>query len=270
MRLNIIYTCIVSSEVKNERLGVDIGAPIATGVHRSGNAPKVRSTPVVRAVPTTAAPVAPAHYSKGRTSLTRRAGVLVVVMVFHIALIALLLMQHSRARPPVLMSPLQVHVVSDLQSRAETRPVPTPTLERPHIDVVAPEVTIVTPAPEAAIAPPTVSATPPAAAPAVKAPTAPPEPVTPPRFDASYLKNPPPVYPAASRRLREQGTVVLRVLVSQQGTAADVLVENSSGSAQLDAAAMNAVRHWRFVPARRGSESIDAWVLVPVGFELQR
>jgi protein TonB len=94
--------------------------------------------------------------------------------------------------------------------------------------------------------------------------------VIPPRFDAAYLKNPPPIYPVASRRMHEHGTVFMRVRVLQQGTAAEVLIEHTSGSPRLDEAAMDAVRHWRFVPARRGTEAVEAWVLVPVEFAMQR
>jgi protein TonB len=268
--LNIIYTWIVSSEVKDERLGVTTGAHISASVRKSHTAADARTTSVVRAVPIPAPGGVARGVQQGR-SFPHRASVFAVVLLLHGALIARLLTQHSRVHPPVLLSALQVHVVSDLQRRAEAPPLPTPALERPVLYVVAPQLPSVTPAPDAPSAAPVLSAAPAAVAvPAVTAAEAPPQPVTPPRFDAAYLKNPPPAYPAASRRQREQGTVVLRVLVSQQGLAAEVIVEHSSGSESLDAAAMTAVRHWRFVPAHRGSESIDAWVLVPVGFELQR
>ena len=46
-------------------------------------------------------------------------------------------------------------------------------------------------------------------------------------------------------------------------------VEKSSGSAHLDAAALEAVRGWRFVPARLGADAIEAWVLVPIVFRLE-
>ena len=93
--------------------------------------------------------------------------------------------------------------------------------------------------------------------------------LTPPSFSASYLRNPPPRYPLTARRAGEQGTVTLRVLVTPDGMASRVAVEKSSGSPYLDAAALEAVKAWRFTPARRGAEVIESWVLVPIVFRLE-
>ena len=111
----------------------------------------------------------------------------------------------------------------------------------------------------------------PAPAPVVSAPPAirPPAPVQPPSFDAAYLQNPPPAYPAISRRRGEQGKVVLRVYVSAEGLAERVEVRTSSGHERLDGAAHDAVNRWRFVPARQGEKPVAAWVLVPIAFSLE-
>ena len=90
-----------------------------------------------------------------------------------------------------------------------------------------------------------------------------------PGFSAAYLRNPAPRYPVAARRAGEQGTVTLRVLVTRDGQPARVDIEKPSGSAHLDAAALEAVRAWRFVPARQGTEAIESWVLVPIVFRLE-
>lgn len=95
-----------------------------------------------------------------------------------------------------------------------------------------------------------------------------PEAITAPRFDADYLDNPKPVYPPTSRRLGEQGKVLLRVLVSAAGLAEKVEIKLGSSFARLDQAALEAVSRWRFVPARRGEQLIAAWVQVPVTFQL--
>lgn len=115
------------------------------------------------------------------------------------------------------------------------------------------------------------SAKPPSPEPATAAVAAAPSPagaVTPPRFDAAYLDNPAPAYPAIARRTGEQGRVLLRVLVSPAGTAESVEVRTSSGSQRLDNAALETVRRWRFVSARQGGEAVAAWVLVPISFTL--
>ena len=90
-----------------------------------------------------------------------------------------------------------------------------------------------------------------------------------PRFDAAYLQNPPPVYPPLARRMAEQGRVLLRVLVTQNGAAERVELRTSSGSARLDHAALDTVKRWRFVPALQGDRPVDAWVLVPISFSLE-
>ena len=102
---------------------------------------------------------------------------------------------------------------------------------------------------------------------------APPAPVVPmvaARFDADYLHNPPPIYPPMSRRQSEEGKVVLRVRVSSQGAALAVEIKQSSGMSRLDEAARSAVEKWRFVPARQGNEAVEASVLVPLHFTLDR
>lgn len=116
------------------------------------------------------------------------------------------------------------------------------------------------PAPPAPPDPPVVSVA--AATPAAV-------PVTAARFDADYLKNPPPAYPALSRRMREEGKVWLQVQVSAKGMATDVRVRQTSGSNRLDEAAIEAVRQWHFVPAKRGDEAIVASVVVPIVFRIE-
>ena len=90
-----------------------------------------------------------------------------------------------------------------------------------------------------------------------------------PAFKAAYLHNPAPAYPALARRNGEQGTVTLRVLVARDGATARVSVERSSGYAHLDRSALEAVREWRFVPAREQGEPVEVWMLVPIAFRLQ-
>lgn len=90
------------------------------------------------------------------------------------------------------------------------------------------------------------------------------------RFDADYLRNPAPAYPPMSRRLREEGEVLLDVRVTADGRAEQVRIRRGSGYARLDEAALDTVQHWRFVPARRGSEPVAATVLVPIQFQLDR
>jgi protein TonB len=95
-------------------------------------------------------------------------------------------------------------------------------------------------------------------------------PITPPRFDAAYLNNPGPAYPNMSRRLREIGTVQLRVRVSVTGQPLEIQMAKSSGYGRLDESALVAVKKWKFQPAMRSGSAVEAWVLVPVEFSLTR
>jgi protein TonB len=89
------------------------------------------------------------------------------------------------------------------------------------------------------------------------------------RYDAAYLHNPKPAYPPASRRGGEQGQVLLRVTVAADGSAQAVQVIAGSGFSRLDQAALEAVRRWKFVPAKRGDSPVDGVVRVPINFSLE-
>lgn len=94
-------------------------------------------------------------------------------------------------------------------------------------------------------------------------------PLTPAQVDPNYLHRPNPVYPALSKRLREEGTVLLRVNLDAQGIVLDITVEKSSRFQRLDQAALEAVRQWRFIPAKRGQAAIPSNALVPIEFKQQ-
>ena len=91
----------------------------------------------------------------------------------------------------------------------------------------------------------------------------------PPKFDADYLDNPPPVYPRLSKRQGEVGSVMLMVFVELNGNPGQIDIQTSSRHVRLDQAAIEAVRRWRFVPAKQGDKAVAAWVLVPIVFSLK-
>lgn len=92
---------------------------------------------------------------------------------------------------------------------------------------------------------------------------------TPASSNADYLHNPKPVYPGIARRRHWEGLVVLRVYVTADGHCGEVAVQRSSGHEVLDRAALEAVRKWRFVPAKRGDVAQASWVTVPIEFQLE-
>lgn len=211
---------------------------------------------------------------------SRTAG-LIVTLALHGVVIATVLM-HPPARSAIatalpimidLIAPEPVAVSRQPPKPLPIRPTSEPALPLAPLPLVASTsegpAPIQAPAPQARDVPP-IDASPRPFQAAQAAPAPAPAPTTvSPRFDAAYLQNPPPVYPALARRLGEQGRVLLRVRVSAEGAADRVELNASSGSPRLDGAALETVRRWRFVPARQGEQPIAAWVLVPISFSLE-
>lgn len=83
-----------------------------------------------------------------------------------------------------------------------------------------------------------------------------------------YRNNPEPTYPASARRKRQQGTVLLSVVVDSKGRPEKVSIKQGCGIAVLDEAALAAVRTWEFDPAMIGNRPVESEVEVPVRFAL--
>ena len=120
----------------------------------------------------------------------------------------------------------------------------------------------------------TPAAAPLAAQPSASTPAAEPGmPATARNTDADYkaadLNNPRPAYPLLAIRQGSQGQVVLLVEVLPDGRAGRIELEKFSGHAMLDAAAMNAVRAWRFTPARKDGLLTTQTVRIPIHFNLK-
>ena len=103
---------------------------------------------------------------------------------------------------------------------------------------------------------------------------APPAPAAPPRVelpssDADYLQNPKPPYPPLSKRLGEQGKVVVRALIGLDGTAQQAQIKQSSGFERLDQSALATVQRWRYVPGKRAGIAEAMWFNVPITFVLE-
>ncbi|MBA0448603.1 energy transducer TonB [Stenotrophomonas maltophilia] len=82
-------------------------------------------------------------------------------------------------------------------------------------------------------------------------------------------QSPPPAYPAAALRAGETGTVVVRVDVDATGYPNNATVIQRSGSRELDRAATDAVRRWRFTPAQNNGQAVPGSIEVPFDFKTQ-
>lgn len=89
-----------------------------------------------------------------------------------------------------------------------------------------------------------------------------------PRYNARYLNNPPPAYPLAARRRNIEGRIVVHAEVQADGSCSQVELKTPSTSDILNQAALDAVKKWRFVPARLDGELVVAWVEIPITFKL--
>lgn len=87
----------------------------------------------------------------------------------------------------------------------------------------------------------------------------------------AYETATPPAYPIQALRAGIQGTVLLKVLVDPVGKPVQVIIEHSSGSRLLDdTARRHVLAAWRFHPAIQNGQAIEAWVVVPVRFNLSQ
>lgn len=209
-------------------------------------------------------------YTLSRPSPFQRSGLLTAVVGLHVG-VFLLILAAKTVVPQIMEIPLVVDLLETQEIKKEpvakplpmTKPVAVKTPQTPAPKAAAPVVEATqsnVPAPAAVVA-----------APAEAKPAAPPaEPVSLARFDADYLKNPAPAYPPLSRRMGEEGKVILRVSVNPQGSADSVEIRTSSGSQRLDESAQKTVRNWKFIPAKRGDIAVQSWVLVPIIFKLEQ
>lgn len=95
-------------------------------------------------------------------------------------------------------------------------------------------------------------------------------PVSMPNADASDLNNPKPYYPSISRKLGEQGKVLLKACVNEVGGLDSVLIAQSSGYDRLDNVAKETVQKWRFVPAKKNGTPVSMCYHLPVNFILEK
>ena len=170
------------------------------------------------------------------------------------------LLLETAAVPPTVQTPPAPPSSPPPPQRERPQKPPRAILAVPAEKVPEPMAFSVSPTPAAPVAP----------AGTVAENSAPAAPVSysPARFNAAYLHHPSPVFPPLSRRLGEEGKVLLRVKVSVAGQPVAVDVEKSSNFERLDEAARNAVSRWRFLPARRGDEPVEGAVIVPIVFRL--
>jgi protein TonB len=208
--------------------------------------------------------------------LSRNAVIALVVVALHVGFIwALQSGLLMRAAEIIVPAEILTQFVDPPAPKVEPVPPvpPTPPVQKKPVAKApvqpAPQplaITDPTPSPNA----PTGVVTPPLPpAPVAVAPVAPPAAVQLPSSDADYLQNPKPPYPPISKRLGEQGKVIVRVLIGADGLPQKSEIRQSSGFDRLDQAAATTVMRWRYVPGKRGGVPEAMWFNVPINFVLE-
>lgn len=191
---------------------------------------------------------------------------LAFVVILHAILINALINALGKVDAPI-SSPFDVIDIIDIivSDRPNRPPLPPPT-PRPFLPPeptapIVPTATIPPPqGPQDTITIPTPLPTPIPSAPVISE--------IPLRAIASTQTGP--TYPAISRRLREEGSVRLRLTIGIDGSVTDASVIDSSGFQRLDEAAVRWVlRNWRYEPAMRGDMPIEATTRATLTFRLE-
>ena len=209
------------------------------------------------------------------------------VVLFHVA--ALWALQSGLLRRAVEIV-VPVAILSDIVTppMPKAEPVPQPAAPKPpepakpvarKVESAQPPAPqpVAVPSPDPAPQAPTgLAAQVPAApvAPAIAAPAAPAASPAPaklelPSSDADYLRNPAPAYPPISKRLGEQGKVLVRVLIGPDGAPQKAELKRSSGFDRLDRAALEYVMKCRYVPGKVAGVPQAMWHEAPVNFVLE-
>jgi len=199
--------------------------------------------------------------------LRARVSVVALVLGLHAAVGVIWFLQPEQ--PAFVVNEMSVSIAMQQAPVAQPEPIPEPPKPQPKIertDKPAPKPVV---REVAETAPQILPLAPPP--PVAAQPAAPTAPVvdTEPDFKANYLNNPRPPYPMVARRMGWEGKVILNVEVLAEGACGNVNVFRSSGREVLDNAALNTVKTWRFIPAKRAGRAYTQWFKVPINFSLE-
>jgi len=223
----------------------------------------------------------------------KRAGPLTLIVLLHLGLFHALQNGLSHRTIPMQAEPREIVAgfiapappsASRREATPETEPAPAPKVPKPATKKIQEKAAAKHPAarpvpaehssapktaPQAAApaAPVTEPATPvpPAARSAEPAASAAPKTIS----GVEYIQPPQPEYPPLSRRMREEGKVLLRILVNEKGRPERVEIHKPSGSMRLDEAARQAALRALFKPHLEDGRPVAVFALVPINFSLQ-
>ncbi|MEN9358172.1 MAG: hypothetical protein RL695_2343 [Pseudomonadota bacterium] len=199
------------------------------------------------------------------------------VVLLHVVVAYALMTGLARQVVEVIRAPIETKIIEEIQKKpeADKPPPPPPKLAPPPPPYIPPpEVNIAvqpTAAPTNAITAVTTVkpvAPPPPVAPVVTAPARPPVRVAPVINAAHSCEKP--EYPAASKRMEEEGTVVVNFLIEVDGRVVDSKIEKSSGFDRLDQAARNALGKCKFKAGTIDGKPEQSWASIKYTWRLEQ
>lgn len=190
--------------------------------------------------------------------------VILTIAALHVAtIIALVKLDVIVVKPKA--EPLVVDLIADVAPPpAEKPPKPERMPEEIVPQVVTPPQIVQTIAPPPApiaVAPPPQRPAPVVAPPSI--------PVTIGNLDERMVEGEMPRYPIESRRKREQGTVLLRLLIGTDGRVVEISIAQSCGFERLDQAVLQAARKWRWQPMIRNGVPVEVRGILPFTWALK-
>ena len=199
---------------------------------------------------------------------SRRMGVLVGIIVFHLLLLYGLVSGLARKAIEVIAAPLVTDMIEELKPEDKPPPPPPPQMERPPVQVPPPDISIDIPMEMNTTAISNVT----------DRPVPPPAPVAvverrtvrvAPKLDLRRSPSTDEFYPASARRAEIQGVSTVRMCVGADGKMSqEPTIANSSGNTSLDEAALKWSRRARWSPGTEDGTPIEICPSFNVRFKL--
>ncbi len=200
---------------------------------------------------------------------SRRTGVLVGIIAFHVLLLYGLVSGLARKVVEVVAAPLQTDLIEEIKPEDKPPPPPPPQMERPPVQVPPPDVVIDIPMETNTTAISNVTDRPVPPPPPVAAPVERKAVRVAPKLDTRRSPSTDEFYPASARRAEIEGVTTVRACVGPDGrVAGDPTVTNGSGTASLDEAAVKWARRARFAPGTEDGTAVEMCTQFNVRFKL--
>ncbi len=198
------------------------------------------------------------HATRHSAPQTRLMGAVGAVAIMGIIGVGLVYMRREipvmLPPPPMVMTLPEDPVIIEPEPLKLKAPEEDIVLETPPLLEIPPPPVDIAPPPEA---PPAAVAEEPAATPPVAIPAPPAAAAGPPATRPKLRGGAKPEYPGSAIRAQAQGTTSLKLCVSARGQVSNAQVVRSSGSTDLDKAALSWIQRERFTPGTQNGAAVD-------------